>query len=256
MIAAANGARSAGTHGPRRRSALVTQVHGPARIPRALEAPGGRACVTRRGCAPSRHRPAWDAQHRGLLAGQSLMLDLQRMDFAYMERYRPLAEGSLRVSLRKAAPAALEGLKQSGRALFSIDEALFDEEMPDEYGRRIQSVRVELRGLPGRSGIGGRLALIDHRVHPDRERSEARSVFNLFGRQSITLSGAETDTAEMKNEGGRFRAFERCGVSSTWMLSIPAAVKAIEDGRQRSRHRTALEKLEDVILEIRYAART
>ena len=111
-------------------------------------------------------------------------------------------------------------------------------------------------GCFGTSDCNPRLALIDHRVHPDRERSEARSVFNLFGRQSITLSGAETDTAEMKNEGGRLRPFERCGVTSTWMLSIPAAVKAIEDGRQQSRHREALEKLEDVIPDIRYTART
>ena len=29
-----------------------------------------------------------------------------------------------------------------------------------------------------------------------------------------------------------------------------------EDGRRRSRHRTALEKLEDVILDIHYTART
>lgn len=184
------------------------------------------------------------------------MLDLQRMDFAYMERYQPEAEGSLRVQLSKVDPVALEGLKRTGRAVFSIDEDLFDEEMPDEYGRRIKSIRVRLRGLADRSGIGGRLALLGHRVYFDREKSEARSVFNLFGRQRITLSGTETDTAEMKTAGGRFRPFERCGVTSTWMVSIPAAVKAIEDGRQQSRHREALEKLEDVILDIRHTART
>ena len=39
------------------------------------------------------------------------------------------------------------------------------------------------------------------------------------------------------------------------MISFPAAVKAIEDGRRRSRHRTMLEKLEDVVLDIRYTAR-
>ena len=201
-------------------------------------------------------RPAWDAQHRGLLAGQSLMLDLKRMDFAYMERYRPEAEGRLRVRLSEVDPVALEGLKQTGRAVFSVGEALLDEAMPDEYGRRIQSVRVRLRGLPARSGVGGRLALIGHRVHPERERSEALSVFNLFGRQQVTLSGAETDTAEMKSGGGRFRHFERCGVHSTWMLTVPAAVKAVEDGRRSARHATALQKLEDVVLDIRYTART
>ena len=114
-------------------------------------------------------------------------------------------------------------------------------------------------GTVGRVGTNDgnpRLALVGHRVHPERERSEALSVFHLFGRQSITLSWAETDTAELKNEGGRLRPFERCGVSSTWMLSVPAAVKAVEEGRQRSRHRTALGTLEDVIPDIRHTART
>ena len=100
-----------------------------------------------------------------------------------------------------------------------------------------------------------RLTLLGDCVYLDLEKSEERSVRNLFGRQQIALSGAETDTAEMKREGGRFLPFERCGVHSTWMLSFPAAVKAIEDGRRRSRHRTALGKLEDVVIEIRYTAR-
>ncbi len=173
-------------------------------------------------------RPAWDAQHRGLLAGQSLMLDLQRMDFAFMERSELKMEGGLRVSLRKTDPVALEGLKQTGRTVFSIGEAMFDEEMPDEYGRRIKSVRVRLRGIPERSGLGGRLVLLGDRVYFDRDKSEERSVLNLFGRQQIALSGAETDTAGLERKGGRFGPFERCGVHSTWMLSFPAAIKAIE----------------------------
>ena len=61
--------------------------------------------------------------------------------------------------------------------------------------------------------------------------------------------------ADLDRRGGRFLPFERCGVHSTWMLSFPAAVRAIEDNRRRSRHRTALEKLEDVVLDIRYTAR-
>jgi len=200
-------------------------------------------------------RPAWDAQHRGLLAGQSLMLDLQRMDFAFMERSELKMEGGLRVSLRKTDPVALEGLKQTGRCLFTVGEVLFDAAMPDEYARHVKSVRVHLHGLPARSAPGGRLGLIGHRVYHDLEKSEERSVLNLFGRQQITLSGPDTDTAALERKGGRFLPFERCGVHSTWMISFPAAVKAIEDGRRRSRHRTMLEKLEDVVLEIRYTAR-
>ena len=100
-----------------------------------------------------------------------------------------------------------------------------------------------------------RLTLLGDRVYLDREKSDERSVLNLFGRQQIALIEAETDTSDLERKGGRFLPFERCGVDSTWMLSFPAAVEAIEGGGRRSRHRTALEKLEDVVIEIRYTAR-
>ena len=122
--------------------------------------------------------------------------------------------------------------------------------------RRIKSVRVRLRGVGKQAGLGGRLALVGHRTYLESGKSEGRSILNVFGRQGITLSGADTDTDRVIRKDGRFGSFERCGVSSTWMLSIPAAVEAIEDGRQQSRHREALEKLEDVILDIRYTAKT
>ena len=201
-------------------------------------------------------RPAWDAQHRGLLAGQSLMLDLQRMDSRTCSVTGPRSNGSAGgCRCARRIRWRWRGLKRTGRAVFTIGEALFDEEMPDEYGRRIKSVRVRLRGISERSGLGGRLVLLGDRVYFDRDKSEERSVLNLFGRQQIALAGAETDTTDLERQGGRFLPFERCGVHSTWMISFPAAVKAIEDGRRRSRHRTLLEKLEDVVLDIRYTAR-
>ena len=125
-------------------------------------------------------RPAWDAQHRGLLAGQSLMLDLQRMEYAFMERYEPEVEGGLRARCARR-PGGAGGTQETGRALFTIGEALFDAEMPDEYGRRIKSVRVRLRGLPARSAPGGRLVLLGDRVYFDREKSEERSVSTCSG---------------------------------------------------------------------------
>ena len=60
----------------------------------------------------------------------------------------------------------------------------------------------------------------------------------------------------MSARGGRLLPFERCGANSTWLLAFPAAARDIEARRPRSPHRAALETLEDVILEIRYTART
>ena len=112
------------------------------------------------------------------------------------------------------------------------------------------------QGCFGTNDCGSRLRLVGHRVRFGRDGPAAGAAWNVFGQQQISLLGAETDTRAMTASNGRFGPFERCGVTSTWMLSIPAAVKAIEDGRQQSRHREALEKLEDVILDIRYTAKT
>ena len=100
-------------------------------------------------------RPSWEPERRGLLAGQSLMYDLERMDFAFMERTEQETEGALRVALGDADPAALSTLKETGGTLFSIVEGRFDKEMPDEYARRIKSVHVTLRGIGGRAPAQG-----------------------------------------------------------------------------------------------------
>ncbi len=44
----------------------------------------------------------------------------------------------------------------------------------------------------------------------------------------IYLSSVETNTSKMKQKKERLLPFEHSGVESTWVLSFPAAVKAIE----------------------------
>ncbi len=76
------------------------------------------------------------------------------MDFAHLERYRPEAQGALTVRLSEVDAVALEGVRQTGRGVFTLGEAVFDEAMPDEYARRIASLRVTVPGLG--EGLGGR----------------------------------------------------------------------------------------------------
>ena len=87
------------------------------------------------------------------------------MDFAHLERYRPEAQGALTVRLSEVDAVALEGVRQTGRGVFTLGEAVFDEAMPDEYARRIASLRVDgARVSARRLATGGRLALIGHRT--------------------------------------------------------------------------------------------
>jgi hypothetical protein len=199
--------------------------------------------------------PVWDAQYNGLLSGQGLMLDLQRMDYAYMHRQSVGNQATLRVSLAALDPQALVVLRQSGQVMFSLREELFDEQFPDEYDRRIQGVRIRLDGLEGRGDIAGRLALIGDRVYHDRRRSPEQSASHVLGRQQITLTSADTDTRRLATPEGRLAPFERCGVESTWILSIPAAVQAVRAKRKAFRQQELLAKLADVTLEVTYTAR-
>ncbi|MFT3771113.1 MAG: neuraminidase-like domain-containing protein [Minicystis sp.] len=199
--------------------------------------------------------PVWDAQYKGLLSGQGLMLNLQRMDYAYMHRQSATNQGKLRVSLAALDPQAILALRRTGQAMFSLREDLFDEQFPDEHERRIKSVRLRLVGLEDRDDIAARLALIGDRVHRDRRRSPEHAQTHVLGRQQITVTSAETDTSRLAVPEGRLMPFERCGVESTWLLSIPGAVQAIQAKHKTFRQQELLKQLADVTLEITYTAR-
>ena len=82
----------------------------------------------------------WDSLKKGLLAGERLQYDLERMDAAYHENNRREYEITKHVSLALLDPVALLKLTTEGEGEFSIPEALFDVEYPGHYLRRIKSV--------------------------------------------------------------------------------------------------------------------
>ena len=68
----------------------------------------------------------WDGLHNGLLAGERLSADLERMDIAYLERNVREYELTRHISLMLLDPMAVERLKVDGECYFSLPEALFD----------------------------------------------------------------------------------------------------------------------------------
>ena len=66
----------------------------------------------------------------------------------------------------------------------------------------------------------------------------------------ISLTGPETDTAQREGRNGRFRPFERCGVDSTWMLTFPGAVKAIEAKQKDFSKKQVLENLKGAKIDV------
>jgi hypothetical protein len=200
-------------------------------------------------------RPQWDRRYKGLLAGQALWVDLERMDLAYMSRREPAQQSTKVISLRELDASALGSLKANGETVFFLKESLFEADYPDHYRRRIQSIRVSFPALKDK-GINpcGQLTQLSSRSYHSRQRDAKNSSADLFANQSIILGGWETDSRELKMPRGRLLPFQGTGVDSTWHLSLPAAAKAVRKKLSSFPQKAVLDELDDVVIEITYSA--
>src|SRR4029450_1343886 len=81
----------------------------------------------------------WDSARQGLLAGDTLALDLKRLEMAYLEQNRRDYEITRHVSLARLDPLALLRLKATGSCEVTIPEWLFDMGSPGQYMRRVEN---------------------------------------------------------------------------------------------------------------------
>lgn len=72
----------------------------------------------------------WDGGRKGLLSGESLYLDVKRMDLAYQDNNKREFEITRHVSLRQLDPLALLNLRVTGKCEISIPEWLYDRDCP------------------------------------------------------------------------------------------------------------------------------
>ncbi|MFB8788390.1 MAG: hypothetical protein U7123_05950 [Potamolinea sp.] len=199
-------------------------------------------------------RPQWDRRYKGLLAGEALWVDLERMDLAYFNLKQPEQTVTKSISLGQLDESALASLKLRGEAVFHLNESLFDADYPEHYGRQIQSIRVSFPALESQ-GIAprGQLTQISSRKYHSRQRDVNRSVVNLFAHQTMILDSCQTDSRQLSVPKGRLLPFQGTGVDSTWHLSFPAAVKAIREKQMTFPQKAVLDELQDVMLEITYS---
>jgi hypothetical protein len=199
-------------------------------------------------------RPQWDRRYKGLLAGEALWVDLERMDLAYFNLEQPKQTLTKSISLLELDESALASLKLRGEAVFHLNESLFDADYPEHYGRQIQSIRVSFPALESQ-GIAprGQLTQISSRKYHSRQRNVNRSLVNLFAHQTMILDSWHTDSRQLSVPKGRLLPFQGTGVDSTWHLSFPAAVKAIREKQISFPQKAVLDHLDHVVLEITYS---
>jgi hypothetical protein len=216
------------------------------------------------------HPGAWDDLHKGLLAGETLLLDLNRMDQAYLEQDKRRFEITKTISLSQlldkgqgdiesksqeivdykddgTTQSAFENMKTEPKGfIIEITEEDFNNDYPAHKNmtRQIKSVSVSLPTLLGPyENIHATLT-----QNTDSVFIEGKLKANKSRQEQIVLSHGISDTGlfETSDHDERYLPFEGSGAISSWTLEF---TKLDSDQKEKAK---ALENLTDVILELRY----
>lgn len=200
----------------------------------------------------------WDSLRKGLLAGEQLQYDLDRMEKSYLERNKRRFEISKTIALSELAPEALINLKNKRVCEFSFSESLFDRDFPGHYCRQIKTISISFPAIVGRNqNLNATLTQLTNRmlIEPVREGllflltgegSQPESVRSDWRpNQQIALSRGESDAGlfQLNFQDERYLPFEGTGAVSDWRLELNGILGAIDAS-----------KIQDVIIKLEYTA--
>ncbi|PHX38357.1 hypothetical protein AO263_31555 [Pseudomonas sp. NZIPFR-PS5] len=193
-----------------------------------------RADFTTRFIKPS----AWNDTYRGLLSGESLKLDLLRMETAL-----PPSTDDVLTLNREWADVVMR-LSEEGAVEFEITQAMLDEDYPGQTLRRIKRISVSLPVTVGPyQDIRAILTQSYNAVQIGNTLKE-----NMRASQQIAVStGIDDDGLFVFNfDDERYLPFEGTGAISRWRLDFPHF-----DGSQKD----MIASITDIIVHIRYTAK-
>lgn len=219
----------------------------------------------------------WLDNRHGLTAGDSLRLDLQRMEANYLQRYERRLELVKTVSLRQlfddasdpqedfdSWEDALDELQnQSGTLSFNLRQLLFDRDYLDHYCRQISAVDVTLPILKGPfedvratllqvgsfTATQPSIPSLKYLHAPGDSVPPSDVLINLGSGQQVALSIGLDDTGmtTLKPDEGLLNPFENTGAVSRWQLTFP--------WHKRPGQAVMLSSLTDIVIRIRYTAK-
>jgi hypothetical protein len=199
----------------------------------------------------------WDSARKGLLAGESLYLDLKRMEMAYLENNKREYELTENVSVHRLDPMALLKLKATGACEIEIPEWLYDMNSPGQYNRRIKTLSVSIPCITGpHTSVHAKLSLLRSSIRTSsllsddiyqRKGTEDTRFKDYNGAiESMVTSTAQNDSGlfETNMRDDKYLPFEGAGAISRWKIEIPNEIPQFD-----------FESITDVILHIRYTCR-
>ncbi len=207
----------------------------------------------------------WDSLRKGLLAGESLLLELNRMEKTQLEQDSRFLEIEKIISMKQTLPGSLLLLMTEGACDFQLSEALFDRDYPGHYFRVLKTVAISIK-VPGEpyqtvkaalTQMGSK-ALLEPNIDavryllgdPGVDQPAANVVrTNWRANQQIALSKVDEDLGMFALDfffDDRYFPFEGTGAVSMWRLEMPAENNPGID----------LSAIEDVIIHLRYTAKS
>jgi len=204
-----------------------------------------QACFARETALDTRYVTAghWDSGHHGLLAGERLQLELERLDSAYAAQDQREYELTRSISLADLDGTALERLKRDGFCFFQVPEVLLDLDAPGHYLRRIRRLGVSIPCVTSpQSQVYAKLTLLSSTLHTNA----ARDAVTESTPESIVTSVGQDDTGTFGNQDSRYLPFEyRGAVDSIWKVEL------LDRALPQFDH----ESITDVVLTLAYTAR-
>jgi len=206
---------------------------------------------------------AWNDSYRGFLVGETLQLNLQQMQSAWLSRNVRRLELTKTIALKQLINDDITwgNFISSGNVDFTLDEALFDADYPGHYLRQLSLVTVTLPTLLGpyqdvrvtltqtSSSVLLKADIEGVKYLRDAKTGNANNLMvNPRANQQVAISSGLNDSGLFSLSFGdeRYLPFEGTGAVSTWHLSFP---------NPTSDEQTALRaSLNDVILQVHYTA--
>lgn len=209
----------------------------------------------------------WDSLRRGLLAGESLQLDLMRLEKYAIDQDSRYQEIEKVISLRSALPDAFAMLRDTGNCFFKLTEQMFDNDYPGHFFRVIKSIAITVKSpnLNPDQSLNATLIQLNNRalLEPDIEGvrylmdrdnqtddipTSIRS--NWRANQQIAVSRPNRDNGMFGNIDlnllfdDRYFPFEGTGAISSWELEMPQASQLLIGNDS------------DIIIHLKYTSRS
>ena len=198
----------------------------------------------------------WDSFYKGLLAPERILLDLRRMEKAYLENDRHEMEITRPISLKNlhtiengnvTSSGVLDTLKESGECCFKIGLELFNADFDDFYFHRIKDVRLIVK-LNNESAyyLNTKLSLAKCMVDICKNAKKDEDFRSLGDPEILATSVANKEPRifDFSYSSDKRNHFEGCGAISEWELKITGLDK--KDGEY---------PIEDVIIYLSYTAK-